>query len=127
LFVGAVHSFCLKAIVQPFAQLAGENLTFPLRVATESERLKALEQSLSKHVGTENPSKWETRVGTYRRTWLDRASKEWRTKDEQLAVVIETYEQILHAQGIIDFDDMVLIGLRLVEQHEWSRMSLFPR
>jgi superfamily I DNA/RNA helicase len=127
LFVGTVHSFCLKAIVQPFARLAGENLSLPLRVATESERLMALEKSLSKHVGTENPSQWETRVGTYRRTWLDRAGKEWRTKDEQLAVVIESYEQILHAQGIIDFDDMVLIGLRLVEKHEWVRKTLHAR
>lgn len=58
LFVGTVHSFCLKAIVEPFARLAGEDLTFPLRVATESERLIALEQSLSKHVGMENPSRW---------------------------------------------------------------------
>lgn len=127
LFVGTVHSFCLKAIVQPFARLAGENVPQPLRVATESEKLAALEKALLKHVGTENPSRWEARVGNYRRTWLDRTANEWRTKDEQVAVVIETYEQLLHAQGMIDFDDMVLIGLRLVEGHAWVRKAIHAR
>ena len=36
------------------------------------------------------------------------------------------YERILHAAGLIDFDDMVFLGLRLVERHEWVRKALRP-
>jgi DNA helicase-2/ATP-dependent DNA helicase PcrA len=127
LFVGTVHSFCLKAVVQPFAQLAGERLTMPLRVATDSEKTGALQDALSKHVGDEPPSRWETRVGNYRRTYLDRDAREWLEKDRDAAQVIETYEKLLRAQGVIDFDDMMLIGLRLVEGYEWIRKALHAR
>jgi DNA helicase-2/ATP-dependent DNA helicase PcrA len=66
-------------------------------------------------------------VGNYRRTYLDRTSNEWRSKDEQVAVVIESYEQLLHEEGLIDFDAMVLIGLRVVERHAWVRKALNAR
>ena len=102
LFVGTVHSFWPKAIVQPFARLAGEKLPHPLRVATDSEKVAALQKSLSKHVGTESPSRWETRVGLYRRTYLDRTAPQWREKDRDAALVIKTYEHLLHTEGIID-------------------------
>ncbi len=127
LFVGTVHSFCLKAIVQPFARLTDENLPNPLKVATEQEKSASLQAALDKHIGNESPFRWETRIGSYRRTYLDRDSKKWRETDEDAARVIETYEKTLHQRGLIDFDDMVLIGLRLVEKHAWIRKALHAR
>ena len=64
------------------------------------------------------------RCSNYRKNYLDRDSKELKTKDEQAARVILTYEKLLHDSGKIDFEDMVLIGLRLVEKHYWIRSVL---
>lgn len=127
LFVGTVHSFCLKAVIQPFARLSDEPLPTPLRVATDQEKASALDSAMSKHGASGSPSSWETRTGHYRRTYLDRDKPSWRSKDAEAAKIIETYEKLLHQKGLIDFDDMVLIGLRLVERHEWIRKALHAR
>ena len=127
LFVGTVHSFCLKAVIQPFARLTDEQLPTPLKVATDQEKASALDGAMSKHGASGSPSSWETRVGHYRRTHLDRDQPSWRDKDSEAAKVIETYEKLLHQKGLIDFDDMVLIGLRLVERHAWIRKALHAR
>jgi DNA helicase-2/ATP-dependent DNA helicase PcrA len=82
---------------------------------------------MSKHGASGSPSSWETRIGHYRRTYLDRDQPNWRSKDGEAAKVIEAYEKLLHQKGLIDFDDMVLIGLRLVERHPWIRKALHAR
>ncbi|MBX9677531.1 MAG: ATP-dependent helicase [Gemmataceae bacterium] len=63
----------------------------------------------------------------YRRTYLDRESLEWRDENKQCADLIEDYERRLRKSGLIDFDDMVLLGLRLVETHPWVRKVLAAR
>jgi len=128
LFVGTVHSFCLKNIIFPFARIAGEQIADPITVASPSEQDRMLQRSLSLEISAnERLSKWGPICSKYRTTYLDRNSPEWREKDEQAARVIERYETLLHDQGMIDFEDMVLIGLRLVESHRWIRQVLQAR
>lgn len=124
-FVGTVHSFCLLNIVIPFAALAGLPIGEPITVALQSEQETMLSQAIAQEIGdNERLSSWNLRCSNYRKNYLDRDSKEWKTKDEQAASVILKYEQLLHDSGKIDFEDMVLIGLRLVEEHEWIRRIL---
>lgn len=66
----------------------------------------------------ENPRDWIFRCDVYRRTHLDRDKPEWRGDYEDAAKVIEAYEKRLLENGLVDFDTMVLLGLRLVEQHK---------
>ena len=40
---------------------------------------------------------------------------------------LEEYERRLRTAGFIDFDDMVLLGLRLIETHPWVRKVLTAR
>jgi DNA helicase-2/ATP-dependent DNA helicase PcrA len=44
-----------------------------------------------------------------------------------MAAIVETYEELLRAEGFLDFDDMALYGLRLIEEHEWVRRVLYSR
>jgi len=128
LFIGTVHSFCLKNIVIPFARMAGEEIVDPIVVASSSEQDRMLQRALSLEISAnERLSTWGPRCSKYRTSHLDRNSSEWREKDEETARVIERYEKLLHDQGMIDFEDMVLIGLRLVESHRWIRQILQAR
>jgi DNA helicase-2/ATP-dependent DNA helicase PcrA len=41
--------------------------------------------------------------------------------------MITAYEDLLRKRGLIDFDDMMLLGLNLVERNEWVRRTLQAR
>ena len=127
-FIGTVHSFCLKAVVLPYARMAGLALPDPLRVATGTDQERLFTKALGRVVSAdERPDVWRSRCDRYRRTYLDRDASEWREKDSQSADLIEDYESLLRSEGFIDFDDMVLLGLRLVESQPWVRKVLTAR
>lgn len=127
-FVGTVHSFCLKAILAPYARLSGVRLADPVRVASTTEQDIAFQRALTKVVSAnENPNSWRPRCDSFRRNALDRSSPAWKDEGRDEAKVVAEYERILHAAGLIDFDDMVFLGLRLVERHAWVRKALHAR
>lgn len=127
-FVGTVHSFCFQNVVVPFAHLGGLKIASPIRVATDAEQSKCFSDAVRKVMGEdENPSNWQVRCSSYRRKFLDREHPSWRGGDEQAAKVIEQYEENLRSRGLIDFDDMMLLGLKLIEQHAWVRQILQAR
>jgi DNA helicase-2/ATP-dependent DNA helicase PcrA len=127
-FVGTVHSFCLKAVVLPYARMGGLGLPDPLRVAPPSESDKLFAEALGRIISVdERPDEWRRRCDRHRRTYLDRDSPDWRGRDPENANVIEEYERLLRRAGFIDFDDMVLLGLRLIESQPWVRRVLTAR
>ena len=52
-----------------------------------------------------------------------RESERWR-EDPELSQLVETYEDLLHSQGLLDFDDMVLIALDLIRRKQFVRSAL---
>lgn len=54
-FIGTVHSFCLKHILLPFGELANMRLPSPFRVATASERRRVLEMALAREISADEP------------------------------------------------------------------------
>ena len=129
IFIGTVHSFCLTAVAQPYARLSGVvPLPEPYRIATQSEQTRHFVHALGSVVSADvRPDEWRRRADRYRRTHLDRDAQEWKESDPQLAQLIDAYEARLRDHGLIDFDDMVLIGLRLIETHSWVRKALQAR
>lgn len=127
-FIGTVHSFCFQHIVRPYARLAGLEIAWPIRVATQEEQDKQFSNAVSNVLGPDqNPYDWRFRSMTYRRVYLDRESSAWRKTDKGCAVVVEEYERLLRSRGLIDYDDMMLLGLRLVKKHDWVRGSLHAK
>jgi DNA helicase-2/ATP-dependent DNA helicase PcrA len=103
------------------------DLPFPLSVANAGERSDIFERAVAEEISAdEPPDRWRTRFDRYKRTHLDRKTPDWK-EDEQLAGLIEKYESILHGKGLVYFDDMILMGLRLVEDHAWVRSALRAR
>jgi len=117
LFVGTVHSFCLLHLLLPFAQLAGLKLPYPLKVATESEAASIYRAAAEKLRGNRQPVRKEE-VDRHRRVNLDRDSEAW-TQNDEMTGLAETYEKELRKRGLIDFEDIVHYGQRLVNEHDW--------
>jgi superfamily I DNA/RNA helicase len=123
-FIGTVHSFCLKKVVIPYAFLAGIDIPPGFRVALPSEQEALFARAVAVEISAnEPPWRWRTLAEEYRRTHLDREAADWQ-EDKQLAALVSTYEGLLRQREMIDFDDMVLIGLKLIETHRWVRRAL---
>jgi DNA helicase-2/ATP-dependent DNA helicase PcrA len=123
-FIGTIHSFSLKNIVAPFASTAGVEITQPIKVATQEEQKEAFERAVAQVLGASAKShQFRVPIDAYRRTHLDRGAPGW-DEHPDFAAVITDYEKRLRRAGLIDFDDMMLIGLALVEKHEWVRRAL---
>lgn len=123
--IGTLHSFCLKHIVLPYAQLAKLPKKYPIAVASERDTKRLQQKAVDMVIGTDE--RWSPRFDRYRRIYLDRDSPEWSSQDEDATKAIEKYEELLDELGLIDFDGMVLIGLHLVQKYAWVRKSLSAR
>lgn len=126
-YVGTIHAFCLKNVVLPYARLAGLDLPDGIAIAVPSEQERVFDEALSEVYGGNPPSGWRTAFDRYRRTHLDRDSPAWLGDDSDMAKLIEVYETRLRQRGLLDFDDMVLLGLRLIEGHVWIRQCVCAR
>jgi len=66
-------------------------------------------------------------MGNYRRSILNRDSAEWRERDPELARLVEAYEAELRAHGLIDFDDMPLLAVKALREHEWVQRAILAK
>lgn len=123
-FIGTIHSFSLKHIIAPFGPSAGLAIPEPIKVATQEEQRRVFDRAVTAVLGqSARASQFRVPIDAYRRTHLDRDAEEW-NEHTDFAAVIGDYETRLREAGLIDFDDMMLIALRLVESHEWVRRAL---
>ncbi|MBL4847012.1 MAG: ATP-dependent helicase [Planctomycetes bacterium] len=122
-FVGTVHSFCLTHILRPYAHLTESRLPQPYRVCTQEERADLFRRAVDEVISVDEEAyKFNTLVDVHRRTVFDRAS--WQT--DRIGRLADRFEQLLRKTGLIDFDDMVLIGLELLG-NDWLCKALVAR
>lgn len=124
LWLSTVHSFCLTELVAPYAAMAGIAVPDPLVVATPAQSRALFIQAYKQVVGSTPSSSARTMCDRLRRTVPDRDSDDWRAWTRRDTQVVETYEALLLANGLIDFDGLVQIGLQLVENHDWVRKAV---
>lgn len=121
IFIDTVHSFCLNHVIRPYRHLANTNLPKEIKVATSEQVREAMLRTFNLTIGMNEryTSSWSTAFNVYRRTFINRKSSEWKTNDPDIAEWILNYENALRDQGLIDFDDMVLSGLWMIEENQW--------
>ncbi|MBM2885515.1 ATP-dependent helicase [Chromobacterium phragmitis] len=117
LFIGTVHGFCLRHLLAPYAQLANLGLPHPLKVATV-EQSRVIFRTVSSRLFGAQHSFRQVSMDKHRRAHVNRASPAWQSEPE-LAQIAELYEAELQQQGLVDFDDLVIYGQRLVLEHDW--------
>ena len=117
LFVGTVHGFCLRHLLMPYSRLAGLPVPYPITVASPRE-CRAIHHDVgTRRFGVGHPYK-ELDMGRHRRVHLDRASRGWQAQEE-LAALAQDYEAELRRRGLVDFDDLVILGHTLVTRYDW--------
>ena len=117
LFIGTVHGFCLRHLLMPYGRLAGLSLPFPLTMATQRQSDQLMKRAGDRLFGVGHP--WKSiDLGRHRRSVLDRDGEDWKAEAE-LAAWTEAYEAELRDAGLIDFDDLVVFGQRLIAEHDW--------
>jgi DNA helicase-2/ATP-dependent DNA helicase PcrA len=127
-FIGTVHSFSLTQIVLPYAKTAGLGLPDKVGVAMRQQTRAALEDAYNAVIGgADNPQSWDSRMGRYRRAFLNRNEPAWRGQDAQLAALVEAYEKELRNLGVIDFDDMPLLAVRALRENPWLQRALLAK
>jgi DNA helicase-2/ATP-dependent DNA helicase PcrA len=123
-----VHSFSLTQIVMPYAKSAGLGLPDNFKVATQQERRAALERAFNRTIGgSGNPQDWDFDMGRYRRSILNRNTRQWHTQDPDLARLVEAFEAELRAGGLIDFDDMPLLAVKALRENEWLQRAILAK
>ncbi|MFY0564217.1 ATP-dependent helicase [Archangium lansingense] len=123
-YLGTVHSFCLSEIVRPFSRLAGLLLPSPVRVAPEHIQEKCLQAAVNRFGRGQDVTWFRPEIDCYRRTHLNRDRPDWRGDDSSLASIVEEYERLLRAEGFVDFDDMVLLAVQILERHRVARRAV---
>jgi ATP-dependent DNA helicase Rep/DNA helicase-2/ATP-dependent DNA helicase PcrA len=124
LSLSSVHSFCLTELVMPYGRLAGLQIPDPIVVATPSQQREVFKEAQLASLGSEQKPWFRTACDRLRRTILDRTSAEWRRWDSRQTAVVEAYEDGLLARGLIDYDGMLLSGVKLIEDHAWVRQVI---
>ncbi|MCY4528360.1 MAG: ATP-dependent helicase [Chloroflexi bacterium] len=122
LFLGTVHSFCMSTIIGPFGRLFREDISAGLNIASSQDVTNGIAEALASLKIRSNASDWREPINLHRRTRLDGGYQ-----DEQIQRVADAYESALHRRGLIDFDDMVLIGLDLIRTQTFVREALEAR
>jgi DNA helicase-2/ATP-dependent DNA helicase PcrA len=117
LFIGTVHGFCLRHLLMPYGRLADLPMPFPLAVATQRQADQAMKRIGDRLFGVGHPNK-PMDLGRHRRSILDRTSAAW-ISEAELSAWAEGYEAELRRTGLVDFDDLVIFGQRLVSEHDW--------
>jgi DNA helicase-2/ATP-dependent DNA helicase PcrA len=122
-FIGTMHSFCLREVIIPYGKLAGLSLPQPLKVASVSKQNSYFTEAFSRIHPDQNPRYRKTQFDEFRRIVLDRKSADWINNNDNMPVILE-YERLLFQAGEIDFDAMSLYGLKLIQENEWVRKAL---
>lgn len=127
MFVGTLHAFCLRYVLGPLGPVVGLDVPHPLLVASERVQAVALKKAMAA-VGV-NAQGFRTELDRFRRTAIDRREGQdgWEVGDRGLTDVCVEYERLLREQGRVDFDDIVLLSLRAIEDSETARRSIRAR
>jgi DNA helicase II / ATP-dependent DNA helicase PcrA len=123
LFVGTLHGFCMRHIVQPYGRLGGLDVPAAVEVATNHQREAAYSAAATRLFGQTRPPFRLDEIGRHRRVHLDDAAQ-MDAANDLLARFARFYVQELRRRGVIDYDDQILLGHRLVAQHDWVRRSI---
>jgi DNA helicase-2/ATP-dependent DNA helicase PcrA len=92
-------------------------LPHPIEVST-TEQNRAIFGTVAVQLFGTQHSYRQHDVDNHRRANFNRLSRAWQSEPE-LAQLAELYEGELRRRGLVDFEDLVLYGQRLVIQHSW--------
>lgn len=123
--MGTVHAFCLLHVLGPFGWRLGASFG-AYEVASEREMADARQSGLDAANINEDQRWWTSKLSTYRQIVKTQPARRHEF-DDRLPTVAAAYRRALRAAKRIDFDDIVLLSLKLIEEHEHVRRVLVAK
>jgi DNA helicase-2/ATP-dependent DNA helicase PcrA len=124
LFVGTVHSFALRRVVVPFAGLCGLGEFADLEIASDEQGRRTLSQAIGE---TYSGADQRFVDSTVRRLRKMMDAEEWERAGGLMIEVNRRFEELLHEQGLTDFDQVIERAVTLVEEYPFVRKVLAAR
>ena len=122
LFVGTVHSFVLSRIILPFASYVGRSDLLQVSIASTAECNRAFQEAITAVGGIMDRRLLKSTVEHHRKRLSP--PHDWALSGSTVIAVAERYLDILHGRGLIDFDELISIGVDFVENQPRIRHVL---
>lgn len=121
IFLGTVHSFCLKEVIEPFAKLYPRyNIPYPIKLISEKKK-NIIFGNLVKAKGKDIDILKMDRERTREIEGLSQIN----TELDELALEIATeYEKELESEGLMDFISIVKYATKLIQNEDYVRNCL---
>ncbi|MEV6724923.1 ATP-dependent helicase [Streptomyces xanthochromogenes] len=114
LFLGTVHSFAMRQILSPFADVCGRGGLLTRRIATSREKTTAFKAAI-KQVYPPNSDTRNVRSTVERHRKMIASEDEWNLAGPRIVAVSQAYERELASEGLVDFEILVTAAVELVE------------
>jgi DNA helicase II / ATP-dependent DNA helicase PcrA len=120
-FLGTVHSFCISEILMNFAKLYDCNIPFPIKIVPLKLK-KSLYDETRKAMGY--PKYKMVEMDKERTLQIVGMSKVKVVPDAVAMKLAKEYEKNLFAMGYIDYESIILISIKLIQEQEYVRKCL---
>lgn len=125
-FLGTVHSFCIKEVLGRFAHLYNYNIPLPIKIISDNQKKKLFNKVVN-DLGLGNTDIKIEDIDKERRVNISGISEvKIESYDLALRVAVE-YEKQLYANGYLDYDAIVNFSTMLIQREEYVRKSLSNR
>jgi DNA helicase-2/ATP-dependent DNA helicase PcrA len=124
--VGTVHSFAWTQIIRPFASPAGLPEWANYKLAPRPFEREAMRVAIQRVYGANADTRYvESTVRRNRKMCLPETG--WDATGPQIRQVALAFEALLREEDYVDFDDVVTMAVRLVEEQPFVRKVLGAR
>ncbi|MBQ8799665.1 MAG: ATP-dependent helicase [Lachnospiraceae bacterium] len=121
-FLGTVHSFCVSEILGNFAELYDCGIPMPIKIVPDKLKKEIFEKA-KENVG-QNPNLKIEAMNKQRALQIPGSSNVKVADDVDAKTVAAEYEKILYKAGYIDFETIIIVSTRLIQEHEYVRECL---
>lgn len=124
IFLGTVHSFCLKEVIEPFAKLYPQySIPFPVKLVSEREKYIIF----SKLKNVKETDMDVLKMDRERTKEIEGLSQINMEHDEVASEIADEYEKELESKGLMDFISIVKYATKLIQNEEYIRNCLEAR
>jgi DNA helicase-2/ATP-dependent DNA helicase PcrA len=123
LFVGTVHSFALRKVIEPFSGVVDRPELAHISIASERQCAQAYDEAMREVLGPYGDTRNVRSTIDFNRQRLA-TDEDWAKSGDLIWGIARRYELKLRAQGLFDFLDVVAIAVQLVEHHKVIRRVL---
>lgn len=121
--LGTFHAFCVK-LLREHAEVLGYKKNWV--IYTQSEQISLLKRIIVRLMGKEesyDPAKAQSRISHAKNSGESLGDPKKSTE----AAIMEAYQNEMRALNAMDFDDLIILGVELLEDHEEVRQSIRQR